>query len=232
MLEVTRKFGQHASMDKLEIERRFVPKTPEWRPSGESECITQGIFELGHEAQGVIQYMMGLPLFRLYAPAENDSRLIQHLPVFDGAALFRHAESPRFSMMGMTARLPQGWKARVRSHDGKRHVIDIKGPRNGTTRLEYGAYDLPPAKGAELLAIAPQKQSKTRFYIPHGDQVWHVDVNGPDHPLPVICEVELKSADEALTLPPWVGQEITALKISEIKATPRTKPKPSTRTAD
>ena len=223
MLELTRKFGQHASMDKLEIERRFVPKNPEWRPSGKSESITQGIFELGHDAQGVIQYLMGMPLFRLYAPAENDSRLIQHLPVFDGAALFGHAESPRFSMMGMTAQLPPGWKARVRSYDGKRHVIDIKGPRSGTTRLEYGAYDLSLAKGAELLDIAPRKQSKTRFYVPHEDQVWHVDVNGPDHPLPVSCEIELESENTPLKLPPWVGQEITNLKISEIKPVTPTK---------
>lgn len=229
MLDVTRQFRQHACMDKEEIERRFVPKDPDWRPTGRSEKIVQGIFELGKTSRGTIQYLMGMPLFQLYAaPTDSFPALTQHLKPYDGALVFRHAINPVFSVLGMTAELPEGWKARIRSYDDERFVLDIKGPRVGTTRPEYGEYSLPPDKGRALLELAPKLQKKTRFYLPHEGHVWHVDVNGPDHPHPIICEAELKSTSEALILPPWVGQEITDQKVNGAK-TNKNKEAPSSR---
>lgn len=54
---------------------------------------------------------------------------------------------------------------------------------------------------------------KTRYLIPHGDLTFEVDMfGGPIADRPFVAEIELPSADHPLTLPDWVGEEITGRK--------------------
>lgn len=208
-------------MSQIENERRFLLKKGQTFPSGHPcRKITQGHFETGKNARLVLQYLMGVPMVHLYIGQSPMPLHTQYLTAMDGAALFQYTIRPQLGLLGMVSELPAGWKARFRSYDDRQFVLDIKGPRHGATRPEYGEYELPASKGAVLLHATPAQKSKTRHYIPYAGYEWHVDENGPDHPYAVTCEVEMDDITAPLQLPPWVGEEITHLKISAVK-TPR-----------
>lgn len=212
-------------MSQIENERRFLLKKGQTFPSGyPSRKITQGAFETGKDVRLVLQYLMGLPMVHLYIGENTTPSHTQHLTVLDGAALFQYTKQHRLSLLGMSSELPAGWKARFRCYDGTHYVLDIKGPRHGTTRPEYGEYELSPAKGAALLQSTSKQQSKTRHYIPYAGHEWHVDENGPDHPYKVVCEIEIADPHEAIQLPPWVGEEITHIKINAMESRSKCSP--------
>jgi adenylate cyclase len=50
---------------------------------------------------------------------------------------------------------------------------------------------------------------KTRYFVPHGDHTWQVDVYTGILAGVVLAEVELPSETTELALPPWVGDEVT-----------------------
>ena len=51
--------------------------------------------------------------------------------------------------------------------------------------------------------------AKTRYVVPHGQHVWHVDVYKGILKGVVLAEVELPSETADLALPPWIGREVT-----------------------
>lgn len=88
--------------------------------------------------------------------------------------------------------------------------LNVKSATAGTTRLEF-EYVLPLADAEtmlrELCIDAPVE--KTRHLLRHDGRLWEVDVfEGANEGL-VVAEVELDAADEAIALPPWVGDEVT-----------------------
>ena len=61
-----------------------------------------------------------------------------------------------------------------------------------------------------LALIGPARQiEKTRYTIEHAGHAWDVDVFGGANKGLILAEVELKSPDEAVSLPPWIGSEVT-----------------------
>jgi len=50
---------------------------------------------------------------------------------------------------------------------------------------------------------------KTRYRIPHEGLTWEVDVFEGDNRGLITAEVELKSEDQAVSIPDWVGEEVT-----------------------
>ena len=50
---------------------------------------------------------------------------------------------------------------------------------------------------------------KHRYRVPSGGFVWEVDVFAGANAGLVIAEVEMPTADTAVTLPPWVGEEVS-----------------------
>ena len=50
---------------------------------------------------------------------------------------------------------------------------------------------------------------KRRFFVEDAGATWHVDVYGGILNGVVIAEIELKQEAQALTLPSWVGKEVT-----------------------
>lgn len=98
---------------------------------------------------------------------------------------------------------------RVRSKDDRKAVLTLKGAAQGISRAEY-EYDIPIEDARELLAMAaPHVVEKRRHVVPFGGLIWEVDVFEGRHAGLVLAEVELESEDQAVTLPDWVGAEVS-----------------------
>ena len=93
---------------------------------------------------------------------------------------------------------------------GEKGYLTIKGISVGISRPEY-EYEIPIPDAKELLEGLCEKPiiEKDRYKISFGGLVWEVDeFLGVNEGL-VIAEVELESADQAIDLPPWVGEEVS-----------------------
>jgi CYTH domain-containing protein len=93
---------------------------------------------------------------------------------------------------------------------GSQGYLTLKGPAVGIIRPEF-EYSIPLADAETILntLCEPPLIEKYRYRIPAGEVVWEVDeFFGANQGL-VIAEVELTSAMQEITLPPWVGLEVT-----------------------
>jgi adenylate cyclase len=99
---------------------------------------------------------------------------------------------------------------RVRT-DGERAYLNIKSTADGITRREF-EYPIPLADAQELLAhVALQPLIvKTRHFVEFAGRRWEVDVFEAENAGLVVAEVELEAADANVSLPPWVGPEVSA----------------------
>jgi len=102
-----------------------------------------------------------------------------------------------------------GSKVRVRT-DGTTASITVKGPRVGLARPEF-EYPIPLADAESMLAMLCIDMiiAKTRHLVPHGGHIWDVDVYEGALAGIVYAEVELRREDEPLSLPSWIGAEVT-----------------------
>ena len=93
---------------------------------------------------------------------------------------------------------------------GEMAWLSVKSATVGITRREY-EYEIPAADACEMLeelCVKPQIE-KTRFIVEHEGFTWEIDeFEGANAGL-VIAEVELESAGDALTLPPWAGEDVS-----------------------
>ena len=94
--------------------------------------------------------------------------------------------------------------------EGRRAVLTLKGRTRGIARSEY-EYEIPLQHGEEILAAmcSGPLVEKTRYEIEWAGRVWEVDVFAGDNEGLVVAEVELASEDEAVDIPPWVGEEVS-----------------------
>lgn len=104
----------------------------------------------------------------------------------------------------------RGRTVRVRIRDGKGYLT-IKGPSNatGTSRYEWEK-ELPLAEAEELMSLCePGRIDKTRYLVHCGSHVWEVDEFYGENQGLVVAEVELAEEGEALSLPSFIGEEVT-----------------------
>lgn len=102
----------------------------------------------------------------------------------------------------------EGMTVRVRRL-GDRAFLTLKSP-GLLSRAEF-EYPIPPEEAEALLAahcVSPPL-AKRRTRVGHGGLVWEVDEFEGRLAGLVMAEVELPSADTPVTLPPWVGAEVT-----------------------
>ncbi len=93
---------------------------------------------------------------------------------------------------------------------GEQAYLTIKGPTIGSTRAEY-EYAIPLAEALEMLHTLCQTPAveKQRYRIEWQDLVWEVDeFEGANQGL-IMAEVELRSSEQSIVLPPWIGKEVT-----------------------
>lgn len=108
---------------------------------------------------------------------------------------------------GLLARFGEG-KVRIR-HAGDQAWVTVKGPRTGITRPEFEyEISLPDAEALLALCELPHLE-KLRHIVPYRGLDWAIDIHlGPLEGIQ-FAEVELEFPDQPITLPPWVGDEIT-----------------------
>ena len=93
---------------------------------------------------------------------------------------------------------------------GELAFITIKGLTNGMERMEF-EYPIPITDANEMLETLCVKPliEKLRYKLKCDGHLWEVDEFIGDNEGLTVAEVELKSADEHVFIPDWVGQEVT-----------------------
>ena len=123
---------------------------------------------------------------------------------------WRGLGAPLFMRQGYLSTPPER-VVRVRVA-GERAWLTIKGVNFGASRLEF-EYPIPVEDAKEMLdldgfCVRPILE-KNRTRIPIGDVVWEVDEFFGENLGLVIAEVELRSPDQYIALPEWIGEEVT-----------------------
>ena len=95
---------------------------------------------------------------------------------------------------------------------GEHAWLTIKGPTNGVARAEF-EYEIPVPDAEELLSshCAGPLIEKTRYLVEFAGRIWEVDEFEGDNAGLVVAEVELEQADSPVSLPRWVGKEVSHL---------------------
>jgi len=98
---------------------------------------------------------------------------------------------------------------RVRVADGA-GFLTVKGRNIGAVRAEW-EYEIPVRDAEEMLKLCEQGSTlaKTRHLVDFGGLTWEVDEFHGDLDGLVVAEVELEGVDSIVTLPPFVGKEVT-----------------------
>ena len=93
---------------------------------------------------------------------------------------------------------------------GARAFLTWKGRKVGPARLEFET-EIPSGVADGLLALLgpARRVEKTRYAVEHAGRSWDVDVFGGANEGLILAEVELKSPEETIRLPPWIGPEVT-----------------------
>ncbi|WP_315719292.1 MULTISPECIES: CYTH domain-containing protein [unclassified Bradyrhizobium] len=108
---------------------------------------------------------------------------------------------------GLVAR-QDGLKVRVRCY-GNRTTLCVKSARRGLTRDEF-EYEIPADHAEAIFAHCEGRiLEKTRHYVPGDSGIWEVDVYHGALEGVVIAEIEVPSETTSVTLPDWVGDEVT-----------------------
>lgn len=88
--------------------------------------------------------------------------------------------------------------------------LTIKGPTINSSRLEY-EYEIPYQDACEMLeklTVSPIVE-KRRHKIPFESFIWEVDEFIGENDGLIFAEIELEDPDQAFSLPPWIGREVT-----------------------
>lgn len=105
--------------------------------------------------------------------------------------------------------IAEGRKVRVRICD-RSATLTIKTKTKSLANNEF-EYEIPLSDAEELLVhhCLRDPLAKTRYVVPDGGHVWHVDVYKGILTGVVLAEIELPSETAAFVLPPWIGREVT-----------------------
>ncbi len=106
----------------------------------------------------------------------------------------------------ITSNLKRTVRVRVKEEKG---FLTIKGKTVNTSRAEY-EYEIPLSEALELMNLCEGPLiEKTRYEVIQNGDLWEVDVfEGANKGL-IVAELELESEDQEVTLPDWVGKEVS-----------------------
>lgn len=92
---------------------------------------------------------------------------------------------------------------------GNRGLITIKGISKGISRHEY-EYEIPVDDAKEMMKLCERGiVEKIRHIVEYGGLRWEIDeFRGGLAPL-TVAEVEIPSHDTEVTLPPFIGEEVS-----------------------
>ena len=96
---------------------------------------------------------------------------------------------------------------------GDEAFLTIKGQpqtSDGAPMVPEFEYAIPAGDADALMALClPGAIVKTRHIVMHDGNTWEIDVFQGDNAGLIVAEIELASAAQAVTLPAWIGQEVT-----------------------
>ena len=105
----------------------------------------------------------------------------------------------------------KGRTVRIRIKEDKAYIT-VKGPSEdgGLSRFEWEK-EIPAEDAEKLLELAePTPIEKTRHFVrSSGSHPWEIDVFEGANAGLVIAEIELDAADEPISKPAWLGEEVT-----------------------
>ena len=97
-------------------------------------------------------------------------------------------------------------RVRIKKNRG---FLAVKTKNVGIVRREF-EYEIPLADAEELLKLCGKNiLSKIRYEIEFENHIWEVDIFEGRHAGLILAEVEMKSPDEVLKIPSWVGEEVS-----------------------
>jgi len=94
---------------------------------------------------------------------------------------------------------------------GEKAFITVKGASDvsGMKRYEWER-EIKPAEAKELLLLCEKGViEKTRYIVEQGNFIVEIDVFKGENEGLVLAEIELNSIDQKITLPSWLGKEVT-----------------------
>lgn len=93
---------------------------------------------------------------------------------------------------------------------GDQAFITIKGASQGISRSEF-EYPIPLEDAQEMLETLCDRPfiQKTRYKIEWNGLLWEIDEFEGENKGLIIAEVELKDTNQPLSLPPWIGEEVS-----------------------
>lgn len=206
-----------------EIEYKYLPKDPLFRPEGKTDFIEQGFFFLDGVAEGLL---IG-DAFALHAIRGGPEVFRLQLPAADAQALRDD--------LGSTIAFGKNWYARPRvvsTDSGPHALLTLKGPgtHNDIERPEY-EYPIDLADSRRLLNLTGDARiDKTRTHMIEDGWHWEVDVmKGRLEDLGIVfCEIEVPAVETLYSKPSWVGENVTGLKEFKNVAIAKGKPLPET----
>jgi len=88
--------------------------------------------------------------------------------------------------------------------------ITVKSRTHGCRRGEW-EYEIPVEDAREMIERCNLSEiiEKTRHYVDFDGHTWEIDEFGGRLNGLIVAEIELQSADEHFTLPPFIGMEVT-----------------------
>ena len=100
-------------------------------------------------------------------------------------------------------------KVRIRISDSVA-TIALKGPHVGIARAEF-EYFIPLSDAEKIMQTMCDIHllEKRRHLVPYQGVNWLIDVYEGLLKGVVLADVEMKTIDQSLTIPPWIGQEVT-----------------------
>lgn len=97
---------------------------------------------------------------------------------------------------------------RVRLKDD-RGFLTVKGRNEGASRVEF-EYEISREDAEKMLGMCePPLLSKTRYIVPFEGHIWEVDEFSGNRAGLVTAEIELRSEDEAYSVPDFIGEDVT-----------------------
>lgn len=88
--------------------------------------------------------------------------------------------------------------------------LTIKGKTQNATRNEF-EYEIPFSDAEFMLDELCQRPviEKTRYTITQDDLTWEIDEFWGENKGLIIAEVELKDVNKKISIPDWIGREVT-----------------------
>lgn len=96
---------------------------------------------------------------------------------------------------------------------GDKGFLTVKVLKDALSALEY-EYEIPGRDAKEMLTglCKGNPVEKMRYHVIYAGMAWDIDVFSGDNEGLVIAEIELKETGQEISLPPWVGEEVTGQK--------------------